>query len=204
VLPVSQWAYEPQVEKYPYDPNRAVQLLDQAGRSQRDGQPRIKLSLKTSTISVSRKIAEAMQSQLSRVGIALELQSLERGKFTQDLTDGNFQLYLNIAVGGNQSPDFFKFAYSSRSIPPNGQNRSRYVNPEVDRLMAEALTANRERQKQIYSQIQKTLALELPQIYLWYPSAIMVRRDRVAGLKLEPSGDWQVLRNVKLTDPGLY
>ncbi|HKX31584.1 MAG TPA: ABC transporter substrate-binding protein [Blastocatellia bacterium] len=197
-LPPSQWAYEPEVEKYPYDPNRAKQLLDQAGRPEKDGQPRLTLSLKTSTVSISRTIAVAMQSQLRKVGIALDLQSLERNKFTQDLSDGNFQLYLNITVGGNQSPDFFKFAYSSKSFPPNGQNRSRYDNPKVDQLLVEAQTADRERQKQIFSQIQKTLAVELPQIYLWYPSTIVVHRARVGGLKIEPSGDWQVLRSMTL------
>ena len=200
ILPVSQWAYEPDVEKYLYNPDRAKQLLDEAGRKEINSQPRMKLTLKTSTVSVSRKIGETIQEHLRRIGVALELQSMERQKFTQDLSEGNFQLYLNTSVGGNQSTDFFKFAYSSLSVPPNGQNRSRYNNPQVDKLLAESLTATRERQKQVFSQIQKTLAIDLPQIYLWYPATIVVRRDRVSNLKLEPSGDWQVVRNVKLNN----
>jgi peptide/nickel transport system substrate-binding protein len=198
ILPTSQWAYEPEAEKYPDDPDRAKQLLDEAGRKETGGQPRMKLVLKTSTISVSRKIGEAMQEQLRRIGVALDLQPLERQKLTQDMLDGNFQLCLNTSVGGNQSTDFFKFAYASQSIPPNGQNRSRYQNPLVDRLLVESLTAARERQKEIFSQIQKILALELPQIYLWYPATVVVHHNRVTNLKLEPSGDWQVVRNVKL------
>ncbi len=198
ILPTSQWAYEPDVEKYPYNPDRAKALLDEAGRKEAPGQPRIKLTLKTSTVSVSRKIGETMQEQLRRVGIALELQSLERQKFTQDLSEGNFQLYLNTSVGGNQSTDFFKFAYSAQSIPPNGQNRSRYNNPQVDKLLTESLTATRERQKEVFSQIQKILAADLPHIYLWYPATIVVRRDRVGNLKLDPSGDWQAVRNIGL------
>ena len=198
ILPVTQWASEPGVEKYSYQPDRARQLLDAAGRREVNGQPRMKLTLKTSTISISRKIAEAMQEQLRKVGIALELQSLERAKLRQDMTEGTFQLYLNTVVGGNQSTDFFKFAYSSQSIPPNGQNRSRYNNPLVDKLLVESQTATRERQKEIFSQIQKILAVELPQIYLWYPSTIVAYRNRVTNLKLDPSGDWQVVRSVKL------
>ncbi|MFN0112528.1 MAG: ABC transporter substrate-binding protein [Blastocatellia bacterium] len=197
VLPVSQWAYEPTVTAYGYDVERAKQLLDQAGRPEKDGQ-RLKLTLKTSTVSIAKKTAEALQAQLARVAIKLEIQTLERQKLTQDMTDGNFQLYLNTSVGGNQSTDIFGFMYNSKSIPPNGQNRMRYNNPAVDKLLSEAMLANQDRRKQNFSEIQKALSNELPQIYLWYPATIVVSRNRVSELKIEPSGDWQVVRNVKL------
>jgi peptide/nickel transport system substrate-binding protein len=197
ILPVSQWAYEPNVTAYTYDTERAKKLLDEAGKTEKDGQ-RLKLTLKTSTVSIAKKTAEAIQAQLARVGIKLEIQTLERQKLTQDMTDGNFQLYLNTSVGGNQSTDIFAFMYAAKSIPPNGQNRMRYNNPALDKLLSEATLATQDRRKQIYSEVQKTLSNDLPQIYLWYPATIVVYRNRVSNLKIEPSGDWQVVRNVKL------
>ncbi|MGE3435204.1 MAG: ABC transporter substrate-binding protein [Blastocatellales bacterium] len=197
VLPPGQWAFEPNATDYKYDPERAKKLLDEAGKTEKDGQRRMKLSLKTSPLSVSRKVGEALQEQMRRVGVELELQPLERQKLSQDMNDGNFQLYLNTLVGGNQSTDIFKFVYSSKSIPPNGQNRSRYSNPSLDKLFDEAQTASRERRKEIFSQAQKTLAEDLPQIYLWYPATIVVYRNRVSNVKIEPSGDWRVIRNMK-------
>ena len=197
ILPVSQWAYESGATTYAYDAERAKKLLDEAGRPEKDGQ-RLKLTLKTSTVSIAKKTAEAIQAQLARVAVKLEIQTLERQKLTQDMTDGNFQLYLNTSVGGNQSTDIFAFMYGSKSIPPNGQNRMRYSNPAVDKLLTEATLANQDRRKQIFSEVQKTLSNELPQIYLWYPATIVVHRNRVANLKIEPSGDWQIVRNVKL------
>jgi peptide/nickel transport system substrate-binding protein len=191
VLPPSQWAYEPNVTDYKYDPDRAKRLLAEAGKSS------LKLSLKTSPVSVSRKIGEAIQEQMRRVGVEIELQSLERQKLTQDMTEGNFQLYLNILVGGNQNPDIFRLVYSSGAIPPNGQNRSRYVNPQVDKLIEEARTATRERSKEIFSQVQKILAEDLPQIYLWYPATVVIYRDRISNVKVDPSGDWSAIRNMK-------
>src|SRR5215831_1220587 len=191
VLPPSQWAYDPNVTDYKYDPDRAKRLLAEAGKSS------LKLSLKTSPVSVSRKIGEAIQEQLRRVGVEIELQSLERQKLTQDMTEGNFQLYLNILVGGNQNPDIFRLVYSSGAIPPNGQNRSRYVNPQVDKLIEEARTATREKSKEIFSQIQKILAEDLPQIYLWYPATVVIYRDRISNVKVDPSGDWSAIRNMK-------
>src|SRR5262249_8345391 len=196
ILPPGQWAFEPGAENYTYNPDLAKKLLDEAGKTEKQGQPRMKLSLKTSPLSLSRKVGEALQEQLRRVGIELDLQPLERQKLNQDMTEGNFQLYLNTLVGGNQSTDIFKFVYSSKSIPPNGQNRSRYNNPQVDKLIDEAPTAPQERRKEIFSQIQKILAEDLPQIYLWYPSTIVVHRDRITNVKVDPSGDWRAIRSM--------
>lgn len=190
-LPPSQWAYEPNVTDYKHDPDRARKLLAEAGRSN------LKLTLKTSPVSVSRRIGEAIQEQMRRVGVEIDLQSLERQKLNQDMTEGNFQLYLNILVGGNQNPDIFRHVYSSGAIPPNGQNRSRYSNPQLDELLNEAQTATRERRKEIFSQVQKTLAEDLPQIYLWYPSTVVVYRDRISNVKVDPSGDWSAIRSMK-------
>jgi peptide/nickel transport system substrate-binding protein len=191
VLPPSQWAYEPNVNDYKYDPDRARKLLAEAGKSN------LKLSLKTSTVSIARKIGEALQEQMRRVGVEIGLQSLEQQKLTQDMNEGNFQLYLRTLVGGNQNPDIFRLVYGSGAIPPNGQNRSRYINPQLDKLLEEAQTASRERRKEIFSQVQKTLAEDLPQIYLWYPSTIVIYRDRISNVKVDPSGDWSAIRNMK-------
>ena len=198
VLPVTQWAYEKDTAIYNFDIEKAKDLLDQAGKKQDGDKPRFKVSLKTSTNSLSRKIGEVLQEQFRRIGIELALMPLERNVMLDDVLKGNYQLYYLQMVGGNQSTDIFKFAYHSKSVPPNGQNRMRYNNPKVDKLIDDALLAPQEQRKAIYSEIQKTLALELPQIYLWYPSAITVVRDRANGIVQDPSGDWSVVRNVKL------
>ncbi len=198
VLPTNQWAYEPGVTVYNYDVEKAKKLLDEAGKKQTGEQPRFKLSLKTSPLSISKKVGEVLQEQLRKIGIELTIQSLENQKLTQDITEGNFQLYYRQMVGGNQSTDIFKFAYHTKSMPPNGQNRMRYSNPKLDKMIDEAMLAPQEQRKAMYAEIQKTLAVELPQIYLWYPAAITVHRDRSTGLVQDPSGDWSVVRNVKL------
>lgn len=199
VLPTNQWAYEPEVTTYNYDVEKAKKLLDEAGKKQTGEQPRFKLTLKTSPLSISKKVGEVLQEQLRRIGIDLAIQSLENQKLTQDITEGNFQLYYRVMVGANQSTDMFKFAYHTKSIPPNGQNRMRYSNPKLDKMIDDAMLAPQANRKAMYAEIQKTLATELPQIYLWYPAAITVYRDRSTGLVQDPSGDWSVVRNVKLT-----
>jgi peptide/nickel transport system substrate-binding protein len=200
ILPPNSWAYEPMTKTYTHDPALAARLLDASGYKPDAQGRRIILQLKTSSLSIARKVGEALQEQMRQAGIELQLLPLERQKLTQDIIDGNFQLYLNTLVGGNQSPDIFRLVYASNSIPPNGQNRSRYSNPALDRLLDEASTSPRARQKEIYSEIQKMLAEDLPQIYLWYPSTVVIRRSRVSALDLDPSGDWRSLRNLRLIE----
>lgn len=193
VLPLSHWAYNNAVKSYNYDPQRAKQLLKESGKSN------LKLTLKTSTNTMTRKVAETIQEQLRGVGITLEIQPQDFGKFTSDLKEGNFQLYFIVAVGGNQSTDYFKYAYGTESIATK-LNRPRYSNPELDKLLASTLGVPRDKQKEIYAQVQNILAEDLPHIYLWYMDTIIVHRDRVTNINPDPSGNWEIIRNVKLSN----
>ncbi|HEX5736406.1 MAG TPA: ABC transporter substrate-binding protein [Blastocatellia bacterium] len=80
-----------------------------------------------------------------------------------------------------------------------GQNRMRYCNPQVDRLIVEGeRAADRPTKINIYSQLQKTVAQELPQIYLWYPANVLVARSRVGNIEIEPSGSWYFITKLTL------
>ena len=81
-----------------------------------------------------RRIAEAIKEQLQQVGIELEIRSYEWGTFYSDIKKGNFHLY-SLAWVGVMDPDILFQIFHSSSVPPNGDNRGRYVNAEVDRLL---------------------------------------------------------------------
>jgi peptide/nickel transport system substrate-binding protein len=288
VLPPEQWAYEPGVTVYDYDPEKSRRLLDEAGYLDPDGDGpdlRFEIAFMTLTTQLSRNIAAIAQEQLRRVGIGVRLESLESATFFDRLTNGRFDLYYLISIGGNQSPDIFQFVYHSRyrngefsdtiarlrgatgpaqmrplfdrleamldreaqglqsgtqpnaaSYCPNGEvsrlvreakaldsesaseekkalylsiaglltdrggaNRSRYCNPEIDRLIVKAETAaTRDEKREIYSAIQKMLSDELPQIYLWYPANILIATPRVGAIKIDASGSWFFVRKLTL------
>ncbi|HEU4387796.1 MAG TPA: ABC transporter substrate-binding protein [Blastocatellia bacterium] len=117
VLPPEQWAYEPNVTVYNYDPNRARVLLDESGFVDPDGdgpRPRFTLRLMTLTTQLSRNIAAIIQEQLGRVGIQVELDSFESATFFDRISKAQFDLYYLISIGGNQGTDIFQFVYHSR------------------------------------------------------------------------------------------
>ena len=76
----------------------------------------------------------------------------------------------------------------------------RYCNPSLDdQILGAERAADRETQRGLYSQIQKTVSGEEPQIYLWYSANVLVARKRVGGLAIDPSGAWYFLKDVTLT-----
>ena len=137
------WAYDGSARQWPHDPEKAKALLDEAGFRDPDGDgplPRFKLSFKSTNIDLRRRIAEALKEQLNSVGIELELRTYEWGTFFSDIKKGNFHLY-SLAWVGIQDPDIYYQIFHSSSVPPNGDNRGRYSNTQVDRLFEKGRTA---------------------------------------------------------------
>jgi len=199
VLSPLNWAYEGDVKVYDYDPQRAKELLDAAGFPDPDGdgpQMRFYLSFKTSTDMESREIAQVIKGYLKKVGIGLEVRSFEWGTFFDDIKKGNFQIY-SLRWIGVVDPDIFYYLFHSSSIPPNGANRGRYRNPEVDRLLeASRRTLDKGRRKRLYSRIQKILAEDAVYTSLWYRDNLVVIREWFKGFRIYAGGEYTSLKDL--------
>ncbi|HEY3128968.1 MAG TPA: ABC transporter substrate-binding protein [Acidobacteriota bacterium] len=202
ILPPFHWAYEPKVMQYRYDPALARQLLDQAGYSDPDGDgPRTRFALdyKASTTAEFVHQAEIIQENLRRVGINVQIHTLELATVLSDVRRGSFELYSLRWVGANLFTDIFNFVFHSKSAPPAGANRGRYANPQVDALLDEAnQTSDLGRRKEIFSQVQKIVAEDLPYVSLWYPDNVVVYNRRLENVRIIPSGDYVFLKDVRI------
>ena len=202
LLAPEHWAYEPSVPGFPHDPEQAKTLLDSAGFPDPDGDgplPRFKLSYKTTTLDLRRRIAEAFKEQLGRVGIELEVRTYEWGTFYGDIRKGNFHLY-SLAWVGAIDPDVYFSLFHSQSFPPQGNNRGRYRNAELDRLLESGRRRlDLEERRQIYSRVQKTLALELPIIPLWWVKNVVVMKPGIEGFVPYPDGHLISLKKASLS-----
>jgi peptide/nickel transport system substrate-binding protein len=198
VLPPQHWAYNGDVPTYQHNPQKARELLDAAGYPAKNG-VRFHLTMKTSTEESTRLLAAVLQQQLREVGIVLEVRSYEFATFFADVQKGAFQLYSLRWIGGNQDPDIFEYVFESSSIPPKRANRGFYSNPRVDELLAQARKEiDQEKRKQLYFEVQRILANDLPYINLWYFDNVIAYRPRVRGLKLVPSGNFEFLREAEM------
>lgn len=199
LLPPNHWAYDGDVTHYDYDPARANALLDAAGFLRGPDGIRFHLELKTSTDESTRILAAALQDQWHRVGVQLDLRSLEFATFYADITRGSFQLYTLRWVGANLDPDVFEYVFGSDKFPPTGANRGHYHNPQLDILLGEArVTTDRAKRKAILDQIQQIVADDEPYINLWFYDNICIHRRRLTNIKLSPGGDFDFLEHAIL------
>jgi peptide/nickel transport system substrate-binding protein len=201
LLPPESWAYNGDVPRYEHNPDRARQLLEQAGYPAVNG-VRLRLTMKTSTDESPRLVAAVLQQQLREVGIALDIRTFEFATFLSDIIRGAYQLHTLRWVGGNEDPDIFEYVFHSSKFSPQGGNRTYYANPRVDGLIDQARRElDPSARKQIYAEIQRILADDLPYINLWYIENVMVHARRVRNLSLNPSGDYDFLKTAELV-PG--
>jgi peptide/nickel transport system substrate-binding protein len=199
-LPTNSWAYEPNVARYGFDPQKSEQLLDRAGlpRKPASGGARFKLTLKTSTEESSRLLGAVLQQQWSKVGVELELRPLEFATLYSDVTRGSFELYTLRWVGANNDPDFFEYIFSSKKMPPAGANRGHYRNPALDKLIDQArVEPSQEKRRGLFAELQKITAEDLPYLSLWFTDNICVHRNRISSVQLTPSGDYDFLRTME-------
>lgn len=189
------WAYAPGLPSWNRDLARAGALLDAAGYPDPDGpgpRPRFKLVYKTSADAFRVAVARVIAAQLSEVGIDVEVRSFEFATFFADIKKGSYQIATMQTAELNE-PDYYYFYFHSGRIPdasnPDGGNRWRYRNPEVDRL-TEAGRQELEpvRRKPFYDEVQRIIATDLPVIPLWHEDNIVVANTSVQGYRMTPNG----------------
>ncbi|MGA2002978.1 MAG: ABC transporter substrate-binding protein [Terriglobales bacterium] len=197
ILPPQSWAYNPDVPKYDFAPEKANKILDDAGYPEKDG-VRFHLTMKTSTEESTRLLAAVLQQQLRAVGIVLDIRTFEFATFFADVTSGAYQIYSLRWIGSNEDPDIFEYAFHSDNFPPHGANRSYYVNPRIDVLIGQGRSeTDLDRRKAIYDEVQTILATDLPYINLWFLDNVLVHTKRVRNIHLNPSGNYDFLKSAE-------
>jgi peptide/nickel transport system substrate-binding protein len=183
MLAEGHWARADNLPSYPYDPNKAKQMLAQAGYP--NG---FTFVFKTSTDAEANSRAQVIQQMLKQVGINMQIQSNEMSTFFADIGKGNFQMY-SLSRNGIQDPDFYYVIFYSKNTPPDGQNRGYYNNPKIDQLLQQGRsTFDRAKRKPAYVEVQKIVQEDLPYISLYLQSNVAIMRSNIDGYVQYPAG----------------
>lgn len=194
LLPPEHWAGSADVPRYDYDPQRARELLREAGY---DGKVRLKLTYKTSSDAFRVRLATIIQDQLGKIGIDVEVQSYDWATFYGDIKAGRFQMF-SLSWVGVKSPDIFRYVFHSAAAPPEGANRGRFSDGYADYLIEAAEKgATLEDQAHFYRLLQFYLSYQLPYVPLWFEDHVYVGQDRFRGYVIAPDGNFSALGQVE-------
>ena len=192
-LSSASWPYWPGVEEmYPYDPERAVQILEEAGWIDRDGdgirenaegQP-LALRHVTSSGGANPKVAEFAQASLLELGFDYNAEIMPYEATARRYADNDYEL-ARLGYHLIDPHDTFFLPFHSSQIEGGGQfNRSRIDDPHIDELINQGLNApSIEERKAIYRELQEYImeqALVLP-AYEWTITHAM--QDYVMGFR---------------------
>ena len=194
LLPPDHWAGNPALTNIGYNPDAARALLAKLGYGP---QRPLHISYKTSTNALRLRLATVLQSQLKQVGIDVDLRSYDWGTFYGDIKAGNFQMF-SLSWVGIKTPDIFRYVFHSKSVPPNGANRGRFHDAEVDHLIEVADGAdNLEEQAAAYRELEARLLQQLPYVPLWYEDHVFVARKGISHYSLSLDGNFDGLKTVQ-------
>lgn len=156
--------------------------------------PPLKVVLKTNTSTISIENARVLVAQAKEAGIEIEHQAHDWGVFYNDVKTGNTELYLLRWIGVTD-PRIYHDAFHSKEIGKG--NRTRYANPELDRLTELGeVTTDPKKRREIYWQVQQLVAKEFPYIGLWYGKNVAVHRKNLKNVRLHPAGKWLPLLEI--------
>jgi peptide/nickel transport system substrate-binding protein len=193
--PDTPW-YNPNVKRYPHDPEKSKSLLAEAGWKdtlgdgilRKDGKPFAFTILTNQGNEARAKCAEIIQRRLKAVGIQVKIRTVEWAAFINDFIDKrNFEaVILGWTLG--QDPDLYDIWHSSK-VKEKQLNFIHYQNPEVDALLERGrYTFDRQLRKACYDRIQEILAEDQPYTFLYVPYALPVVSARFRGIEPAPAG----------------
>ena len=179
-VPTSANFFEPDVPTYPYDPAKAKKLLAEAGYPEG-----FKTTLYTYIGGPAVPVSTAVQDMLKQVGVMAELKALEIAAWMDVVKTGTTPMSFMRLTRPPDPDGFLQPVVNSKSDPQ--WNFGHYQNPKVDELVEEGRRVSdpAERAK-IYSRIQKLVADDCPNIWLFSNVVATANKPHVKGFKLDP------------------
>lgn len=172
------------VAQYDYDPERARELLAEAGYP--DG---FAATLLSTQLEPWPLVGPILQFYLGEVGIDIDLRQLEHGTYGSEREVSNYDLVVYTRTG---LPDPFTWTglFHSQTVPP-GINSSYYTNAAADDLIDTALvTVDPEERAALYVQLLQLVMEDAALVPLFHVGVQVVRSEDVEGFDVPIGHDF--------------
>ena len=188
IVPAFKAYYDPSHDgQYAFDPNKAKQLLTEAGWTlgadgmlQKDGQP-FQFTMDVGQRGVLEPTNELIQQNLKAVGIQADLNPMEWNAYIQKVVvNRDYTATVNWWVYPND-PDVFPYFHSSTA--GKGFNIPGYKDQQLDDWLTKVQSdTDLAARKSDVTQLQAYMADNLPYVFLWYPQELDVINANLQGV----------------------
>jgi len=189
-MPPFMLGYNDDIEDYEYDPEMAIELLEQAGYPNGFNTTLWVMPVSRPYMFDPPKIAEAIQSYLANVGINVELYQIDWSTYLEETENGEHPMCLLGWTGDNGDPDNFMnvlYGPNSASIGTAG-NVAFYNRSEVQEKFTAALQIyDTDERARLYEEAQVLIHEDAPFVYLAHATQNIVFRSNVKGYTLNPT-----------------
>ena len=195
-LPESQWGFDPTMKGYPYDPEKAKQLLAEAGVKPGTRFELLAYNSARGYNPVGAEQAVAFQGYLQKVGIETDIKRVDVGAYLAAIRSGKYQgIFITGVTGDNGDPDNFVGTLFNPKRMPAGDT-SHYNNPDVTKMMEEAAqVSDHQKRLDLYKTIQRQILDDAPWVFLNSTTQVRAIRREVKGFLLNPT---QMFFNMEL------
>ncbi len=188
-MPPTIWGYNDAVKPYEYSPEKAKQLLAEAGYPNGFSTELWWPNRARPYLTQPQKIAEAIQQQMAQAGIRAKLVTFEWGTYLSKTRNGEHPMAILGWIGDNGDPDNFLYVLLDKDNAEKGTatNIAFYANSTVHDLLIKAQRTNSQSARAaFYRQAQELIARDAPWAPIVHAARVSAYRKQVQNFSLHP------------------
>lgn len=168
---------------YSYQPEKAKQLLKEAGFPEGKNLPEITLN----TTSTYRDLIEFVQSELQNIGIKTKVEVHQGSSLRELITKNNVNFFRGSWIADYPDGENYLAVFYSKNFVPNGPNYTHFHNPIFDKLFeASFFETNDSIRFAMYQQMERIVLEESPMVILYYDQSVRLIPKNISGLPNNP------------------
>jgi peptide/nickel transport system substrate-binding protein len=180
------WAFDDTIAPIPFDPKGARAILAQRGFQevggvlQKDGRP-FTIELLVNDAQNRVDVVTLVQAQLKKIGIRVDIRVMEYGAYIERILATDYDAAF-VEWKATTKVDLTAL-FHTKSMRPNGYNFVSYSNPEVDRLIDEALgETDLPSARGVWNRVQALIYADQPYTFVAVPKELTAVDDRFCNI----------------------